>query len=409
MGYPSPATEQPDPFSSVALDIPAPGNVTTMLAAYLTGVANDPKCRNARAWKRFMRVRTDDLESVRVERAIKRVRSDLATHTSPGTGAGSIQGRLDVGISDLGRGSLGLSDEGGFPDDKERSAASSKVPSDVDLDLQHGKEETEKPTSSPITAPQNKRVSSIMTAGPQASAFSSDSGHHPQDSGSSPPTPTPANNKALAPPPPPEDVALPPSPATETNLVTPVEERKEVVGDALPTPAHSTAKIPRSKSADPDPRFKNSHHLHREVSEDGGDTSVVDESGLTTDADTPGSELKRRKTKAKKAAKKVTVDDFDMMRVLGKGCAGKVLLVKYKKTGDLYALKAITKRHVLAHQELQHTLTEQAVLKRMARENKDPFVVRLWWSFHDKDNLFLVMVCPPFPLFPCPPLLTADH
>ena len=70
----------------------------------------------------------------------------------------------------------------------------------------------------------------------------------------------------------------------------------------------------------------------------------------------------------------------------------KVLLVKHKATGSLYALKAITKRHVLAHQELQHTLTEQAVLKRMAREGQDPFVVKLWWSFHDKENLFLVMV-----------------
>ena len=27
----------------------------------------------------------------------------------------------------------------------------------------------------------------------------------------------------------------------------------------------------------------------------------------------------------------------------------------------------------------------------MAREGKDPFVVKLWWSFHDKENLFLVM------------------
>ena len=81
-----------------------------------------------------------------------------------------------------------------------------------------------------------------------------------------------------------------------------------------------------------------------------------------------------------------------MMRVLGKGCAGKVLLVRHKQTQDLYALKAITKRHVLAHQELQHTLTEQAVLKRMAAEGTDPFVVKLWWSFHDKENLFLVMV-----------------
>ncbi len=80
------------------------------------------------------------------------------------------------------------------------------------------------------------------------------------------------------------------------------------------------------------------------------------------------------------------------MRVLGKGCAGKVLLVRQKASNELYALKAITKKHVLAHQELQHTLTEQAVLKRMAHEGTDPFVVRLWWSFHDRENLFLVMV-----------------
>jgi Protein kinase domain len=91
-------------------------------------------------------------------------------------------------------------------------------------------------------------------------------------------------------------------------------------------------------------------------------------------------------------SRKVQVSDFEMMRVLGKGCAGKVLLVRHKSTLDLYALKAITKRHVLAHQELQHSLTEQAVLRRMSAEGTDPFVVKLWWSFHDKENLFLVMV-----------------
>jgi serine/threonine protein kinase len=92
------------------------------------------------------------------------------------------------------------------------------------------------------------------------------------------------------------------------------------------------------------------------------------------------------------AARKVQMSDFEVIRVLGKGCAGKVLLVRHKSSSRLYALKAIIKRHVLAHQDLQHTLTEQAVLRRMAAEGTDPFVVKLWWSFHDKENLFLVMV-----------------
>jgi len=47
-----------------------------------------------------------------------------------------------------------------------------------------------------------------------------------------------------------------------------------------------------------------------------------------------------------KRSKGVTIDSFEIMRVLGKGCAGKVLLVKSKGTDEHYAIKAITKRHV---------------------------------------------------------------
>lgn len=96
---------------------------------------------------------------------------------------------------------------------------------------------------------------------------------------------------------------------------------------------------------------------------------------------------------------KIDVKDFEIIRVLGKGCAGKVLMVRYRsphgssaKKQRVYAMKSIRKNHVLAHRELQHTLTEQGVLKRVANEpGSNPFIVRLWWSFHDKDHLFLVM------------------
>lgn len=95
--------------------------------------------------------------------------------------------------------------------------------------------------------------------------------------------------------------------------------------------------------------------------------------------------------------RKVTVNDFEIIRVLGKGCAGKVLMVKYRKPSGnhpshVYAMKSIRKNHVLSHRELQHTLTEQSVLRRVAdKPESNPFIVRLWWSFHDKDHLFLVM------------------
>ncbi|MBW0509746.1 hypothetical protein O181_049461 [Austropuccinia psidii MF-1] len=94
---------------------------------------------------------------------------------------------------------------------------------------------------------------------------------------------------------------------------------------------------------------------------------------------------------------KVNVNDFEIIRVLGKGCAGKVLMVRYRRTNGqsrapVYAMKSIKKHHVLAHRELQHTMTEQSVLRRVADQpDSNPFIVRLWWSFHDKDHLFLVM------------------
>lgn len=61
------------------------------------------------------------------------------------------------------------------------------------------------------------------------------------------------------------------------------------------------------------------------------------------------------------------------------------------REGQLYAIKAIHKRHVLAHRELAHTLTEQRILREVAVNDDNPFVVRLSWSFQNRENLFLVL------------------
>ena len=50
------------------------------------------------------------------------------------------------------------------------------------------------------------------------------------------------------------------------------------------------------------------------------------------------------KLKATGRSTKISVSDFDILSVLGKGCAGKVMLVRYKPSSGLYAMKAIHKR-----------------------------------------------------------------
>lgn len=364
----SPSQEIGDPFmvlSSSSASIISNGksvNTTmTALAAYLTTVSNDPSLRQTRAWKRFVHVRTDDLQSVRAERAIKRVRSDLAAHIHSKTDVSAQPSSTNVSSSNLSEVVDGVESI----NDTVEGEVVLNDPSRSDLREEDIKEEEE---DIEANAPSSQSVAEQVQP---IEIEKSDDGT---------PDVAPAENAGAT--------------LIDTDAVTngAVEEEETT----LPTPVADgpALRIPRSHSADPDKASRLSRMYTSSTLQDGASSATGDESSISTTA--RRARKKRSQStdpnRKKKVQRKVAVDDFEMMRVLGKGCAGKVLLVRHKMSSDLYALKAITKRHVLAHQELQHTLTEQAVLKRMAKEAKDPFVVKLWWSFHDKENLFLVMV-----------------
>ena len=142
--------------------------------------------------------------------------------------------------------------------------------------------------------------------------------------------------------------------------------------------------------ADPTARGRNSKpsplNGREDIPAQTSETAEVDKSSIVSEY----WEYDEGSQAGRKNRPKVTTDGFEMMRVLGKGCAGKVLLVRHKSTLGLFAMKVTTKRNALAHQELQRALTERDVLKWMAVEGNNPFVMKLWWSFYDRDNLFLV-------------------
>ncbi|RXK37334.1 AGC protein kinase [Tremella mesenterica] len=86
------------------------------------------------------------------------------------------------------------------------------------------------------------------------------------------------------------------------------------------------------------------------------------------------------------------LEDFQLVRVLGRGCAGRVLLVKHAKTSSIYAMKAISKRSVFTHGELHHTLAELSILRRFAEHEPDNgFVSKLHFAFTDRENFYLVL------------------
>lgn len=86
-------------------------------------------------------------------------------------------------------------------------------------------------------------------------------------------------------------------------------------------------------------------------------------------------------------AQKMSLDDFQMMKVLGKGTFGKVMLAKLRKTGEVCALKILKKEVIISKDEVAHTLTENRVLQEL----KHPFLTELKYSFQTKDRLVFVM------------------
>ncbi|KZT73916.1 Pkinase-domain-containing protein [Daedalea quercina L-15889] len=83
----------------------------------------------------------------------------------------------------------------------------------------------------------------------------------------------------------------------------------------------------------------------------------------------------------------LTIDDFELITVIGKGSFGKVMQVRKRDTSRIYALKTIRKQHIIERGEITHTLAERMVLARV----NNPFIVPLKFSFQSEQKLYLVL------------------
>ncbi|KAK5166856.1 Serine/threonine-protein kinase [Saxophila tyrrhenica] len=81
------------------------------------------------------------------------------------------------------------------------------------------------------------------------------------------------------------------------------------------------------------------------------------------------------------------IEDFDLLKVVGKGSFGKVMQVMKKDTSRIYALKTIRKQHIISRSEVAHTLAERSVLAQI----NNPFIVPLKFSFQSPEKLYLVL------------------
>jgi len=83
----------------------------------------------------------------------------------------------------------------------------------------------------------------------------------------------------------------------------------------------------------------------------------------------------------------VAAEDFELLRVIGRGTYGKVVQVRKKDTDALYAMKIMRKGEVMRRNQVKHTLTERHVLQHV----RHPFIVGLQYAFQTSESLYLVL------------------
>ncbi|KAJ3333589.1 hypothetical protein HDU76_006330 [Blyttiomyces sp. JEL0837] len=82
-----------------------------------------------------------------------------------------------------------------------------------------------------------------------------------------------------------------------------------------------------------------------------------------------------------------TIQDFEIIKPISRGAFGKVYLARKITTGDLFAIKILKKEDMIRKNMISHVRAEHKVLTI----SKNPFVVKLYYAFHSKDYLYLVM------------------
>uniref|UniRef100_A0A8C7MGP0 protein kinase C n=1 Tax=Oncorhynchus kisutch TaxID=8019 RepID=A0A8C7MGP0_ONCKI len=84
------------------------------------------------------------------------------------------------------------------------------------------------------------------------------------------------------------------------------------------------------------------------------------------------------------------LQDFRLIAVLGRGHFGKVLLSEYKKTGSIYAIKALKKGDIVARDEVESLMCEKRIFETV-NVSHHPFLVNLFACFQTPEHVCFVM------------------
>ena len=82
----------------------------------------------------------------------------------------------------------------------------------------------------------------------------------------------------------------------------------------------------------------------------------------------------------------VNYNDFEIIKVIGRGFIGKILLVKYKKDGKYYAMKMMRKDQIISEELQDNILLEKNILI----ESQNEFILSLSFFFQTKGRIYFI-------------------
>eukprot|EP00956_Cyclotella_meneghiniana_P030281 scaffold75720_cov67-Cyclotella_meneghiniana.AAC.4 len=86
-------------------------------------------------------------------------------------------------------------------------------------------------------------------------------------------------------------------------------------------------------------------------------------------------------------SKSITMENLDMIRILGAGTFGKVWLVTRKGKKDAYALKVQVKKQLIEYNQADGVIREKNIMARLDH----PFIIKLVSSWKDENKLYMLL------------------
>ena len=88
----------------------------------------------------------------------------------------------------------------------------------------------------------------------------------------------------------------------------------------------------------------------------------------------------------KKVKPKISIDDYDIGKVVGQGAFGRVMLANEKATGAQVAIKEVNQESISKQGKTRHIFREKNLLNEM----NHPFIIKLLGTTMDDVNLFFI-------------------